>query len=199
MLLTSSQVSVAVSASIVVLCTFALFISGYVLQQRTLRQLRESIRMPKPEPPKIFLPDRFNKMTTELADGTIVTIDTDGEEENASGHGIITADNAPSKSQASPLVGGRKDKDRQEAADLVVEVRSSQPGAEDNTTTTNNNNNNKQPKATQKEAGNTGVLSAAPEKKQKPVSKAERRRLIKEELMKMAANDKPVYYQRRLY
>ncbi|CAK7224471.1 hypothetical protein SBRCBS47491_005562 [Sporothrix bragantina] len=189
MLLTSSQVSVAVSASIVVLCTFALFISGYVLQQRTLRQLRQSIRMPKPEPPKIFLPDRFNKMTTELADGTIVTIDTEGEEENANGHGIITANNAPSKSQASPLVGGHKDKDGQATAEPVVEVRPSQPGAEDET----------QSKQTQRELSKTIVVPAAPEKKQKPISKAERRRLIKEELMKMAANDKPVYYQRRLY
>ncbi|CAK7266915.1 hypothetical protein SEPCBS119000_002279 [Sporothrix epigloea] len=188
MLLTSSQVSVAVSAGVVVLCTFALFISGYVIQQRTVRQLRESIRMPKPEPPKIFLPDRFNKMTTELADGTIVTIDTDGEEEGANGHGIITADNAPSKSQASPLVGGRKDKGRQGGMDVVIEVRPSLPGAD-----------SRSRQKVQSETGKPGVLPAAPEKEQKPVSRAERRRRIKEDLMKMASNEKPIHYQRRLY
>ncbi|CAK7215425.1 hypothetical protein SEUCBS140593_002527 [Sporothrix eucalyptigena] len=150
--------------------------------------------MPKPEPPKIFLPDRFNKMTTELSDGTIVTIDTDGEEENENGHGIITADNAPSKSQASPLVGGRKDTDRQEAADIVVEVKPSRPGTEDET-----QRRLASEKMTQKQEGDAAVVSAAPEKKEKPVSKAERRRRIKEELMQMAANEKPVYYQRRLY
>ncbi|CAK7272727.1 hypothetical protein SEPCBS57363_005294 [Sporothrix epigloea] len=173
----------------VVLCTFALFISGYVLQQRTVRQLRESIRLPKPEPPKIFLPDRFNKMTTELADGTIVTIDTEGEEENAGGHGIITADNAPSKSQASPLVGGRKDKGGRGADDVVIQVRPSLPGA-----------GKEMPRQeTQDGREKTAVLPAVPEMEQKPVSKAERRRRIKEDLMKMASYEKPVHYQRRLY
>ena len=145
--------------------------------------------MPKPEPPKIFLPDRFNKMTTELADGTIVVIDTDDEITNANGQVIITADNAPSKSQASPHAGGHSDKDRQEAAKIVVEVRPSKSGAEDEV----------QSKKAQKEAGKSVLVPEVPEKQQKPVSKAERRRRIKEELMNMAANEKPVYYQRRLY
>ncbi|KAL1896391.1 hypothetical protein Sste5346_004776 [Sporothrix stenoceras] len=189
MLLTSSQVSVAVSASIVILCTFALFISGYVLQQRTLRQLRQSIRMPKPEPPKIFLPDRFNKMTTELSDGTIVTIDNDVDE---NGKAIIVADNAPSKSQASPLVGGQKDnKANKGVADVVVEVKPSQPGAEDQT--------QQQPQQPQKAADAIVIPAVAEQKPVKPVSKAERRRRIKEELMRMGANEKPAYYQRRLY
>ncbi|ERS98154.1 uncharacterized protein SPSK_06619 [Sporothrix schenckii 1099-18] len=193
MLLTSSQVSVAVSASIVILCTFALFISGYVLQQRTLRQLRQSIRMPKPEPPKIFLPDRFNKMTTELADGTIVTIETDVDE---NGNAIIVADNAPSQSQASPLVGGPRNKDHN---DIVVEVTPSRPGAEDQTQ--QRLAGDKAPR--EQNADGMGVVPEEVTQKQKPtskpVSKAERRRLIKEELMKMGANEKPNYYQRRLH
>lgn len=145
--------------------------------------------MPKPEPPKIFLPDRFNKMTTELADGTIVTIDTEGEEETADGHGIITADNAPSKSQASPLVGGRKDKGSRGADDVIIEVRPSLPGA----------GKEMSRQKTQDGSEKIAVLPVAPEKEQKPVSKAERRRRIKEDLMKMASNEKPVHYQRRLY
>lgn len=33
----------------------------------------------------------------------------------------------------------------------------------------------------------------------KPVSRAERRRLIKEEILRLSQGDEPVYYQRRLY
>ncbi|RDA95339.1 hypothetical protein CP533_3469 [Ophiocordyceps camponoti-saundersi (nom. inval.)] len=43
-LLTSSEVSVLATLSTVVLCTLALFLSGYVIQQRTLRDLRAAIR-----------------------------------------------------------------------------------------------------------------------------------------------------------
>ncbi|KAF2875154.1 hypothetical protein BDV95DRAFT_603920 [Massariosphaeria phaeospora] len=52
LLLTSGQVSVVLSASIVFLFTFALFLSGYVLQQRTVHSLQAAIkpRLPKPLP-----------------------------------------------------------------------------------------------------------------------------------------------------
>lgn len=157
--------------------------------------------MPKPEPPKIFLPDRFNKMTTELSDGTIVTIDSD-EDEN--GNAIIVADNAPSKSQASPLVGGQKDSSNNNArkgvADIVVEVKQSQPGAEDQAQLQRQAAPNDKTSSEQQKAPNAIVIPAAADRKPvKPVSKAERRRLIKEELIRMGANEKPVYYQRRMY
>ncbi|SZF03560.1 unnamed protein product [Blumeria hordei] len=44
MLLTSTQVSVTISTIVAILFTFALFLSGYVLQQRTLRDIRAIIR-----------------------------------------------------------------------------------------------------------------------------------------------------------
>jgi hypothetical protein len=60
---------------LVLLFTTALFLSGCVIQQRTLRELRAAIK-PTPRPsPKIFLPDRFKQATTELKDGTIIIID----------------------------------------------------------------------------------------------------------------------------
>ncbi|ORY67634.1 uncharacterized protein BCR38DRAFT_338034 [Pseudomassariella vexata] len=72
MLLTSSQVSIAISSGIIITFTIALFLSGYVIQQRTLRDLRRAIR-PDPRPsPKIYLPDRFRETTTELEDGRVV-------------------------------------------------------------------------------------------------------------------------------
>ena len=36
-------------------------------------------------------------------------------------------------------------------------------------------------------------------KDQKPISRAERRRLIKEEIRRLAQSDRPLYYQRRLW
>ncbi|KAF2465759.1 uncharacterized protein BDR25DRAFT_294792 [Lindgomyces ingoldianus] len=52
MLLTSGQVSILLSSVIVFLFTLALFLSGYVLQQRTVHSLQAAIkpRLPKPLP-----------------------------------------------------------------------------------------------------------------------------------------------------
>ncbi|KAG9244301.1 hypothetical protein BJ878DRAFT_567702 [Calycina marina] len=43
-LLTSSQVSVAITCTIIFLFTLALFLSGYVIQQQTVRDLRAAIK-----------------------------------------------------------------------------------------------------------------------------------------------------------
>ena len=58
-LLTSSAISVAISGAIICAFTFLLFLSGYVLQQRTVRSLQEALRQP-PEPKPIpTLPPQF--------------------------------------------------------------------------------------------------------------------------------------------
>lgn len=59
LLLSSSQVSVILSAAIVFLFTLALFLSGWVLQQRYVHSLQAAIkpRLPKPlPPPKVIEP-----------------------------------------------------------------------------------------------------------------------------------------------
>jgi hypothetical protein len=79
----------------VVLFTLALFLSGYAIQQRTLRDLRRAIR-PDPRPsPKIYLPDRFKKSTTELEDGSIIEI---GDED------LIANDERQRKQQKEEVV-----------------------------------------------------------------------------------------------
>lgn len=79
-LLTSSQVSVLLSSLVskchlppfhhqipsnkllVISCGTALFLSGYVIQQRTLRDLRSAIRPRQPRvKPAIYLPDQFKQ------------------------------------------------------------------------------------------------------------------------------------------
>ncbi|KAI0172647.1 hypothetical protein GGR52DRAFT_545543 [Hypoxylon sp. FL1284] len=179
MLLTSSQVSVLISSGIVVLCTAALFLSGYVIQQRTLRDLRAAIisnREPRPSP-KIYLPDRFKTPTTELDDGTVVALD-------------------------DPRLGSRRTVDRtgEDGAQVVI-VRPSFPDEKQE-----EQEQRKRPVEPEiEEAADTrsrgevrgdgdGTAYA-----QKPMGRAERRRQIKEEIRRLSEGQERVYYQRRLW
>ncbi|KAF3355306.1 hypothetical protein VdG1_04267 [Verticillium dahliae VDG1] len=133
MLLSSSQVSALITTFIIISCTTALFLSGYVLQQRTVSQLRAAIRQHPLNPsPRPNLPDRFRSTTTELDDGTIIVLESEAQAE---------------ANQRDPV------------------ILNPDPSAED----------------------------------QKPISLAQRRRLIKEELFRLSHDDKPVHYQRRLH
>ncbi|KAL2269556.1 hypothetical protein VTJ83DRAFT_1740 [Remersonia thermophila] len=75
-LLTSGHVSLAVSFIIVFLCALILFLSGYVLQQRTLRDLREAIRLADgaqrppipPAPPLPYLKSLWDKVGVASTD-----------------------------------------------------------------------------------------------------------------------------------
>ncbi|KAH6855095.1 hypothetical protein B0I37DRAFT_441992 [Chaetomium sp. MPI-CAGE-AT-0009] len=174
MLVTSGQVSVAVSSGIVFLCTTALFLSGYVLQQRTLRDLRAAIKQPPRPSPKIFLPDRFKQSTTELADGTIIALDDgdDGAEQGAAAGPVI---------EVKPTLPGD------------VDMASKHPGGDagqpTKTTTVKEKKKGKGSDVAGKEGG---------EEPQKPMSRAERRRRIKEEIQKSAQGERG-YYRRRLW
>ncbi|EFW98551.1 hypothetical protein CMQ_4403 [Grosmannia clavigera kw1407] len=180
MLLTSSQVSVAVSSTIVILCTSALFFSGYVLQQRTLNELRQSLKEPPPTPPKIFLPDRFKKMTTELEDGTIVILDDDDDDTTGVGG------DAPTEVVVQASISVAEDNRRQEQVQLSGETtRKEETSQEDS-----QGNIDHEQEVTKLETS---------EHPKKPVSKAERRRLIKEEIRRLSHYEKPMLYQRRLY
>lgn len=70
-LLTSSAVSVTLSSGVVCIFTFLLFLSGYVLQQQTVRSLQEAIRRPPEPKPVPTLPPQFRSQVNETdgADG----------------------------------------------------------------------------------------------------------------------------------
>ncbi|KAI1417279.1 hypothetical protein F5Y13DRAFT_152391 [Hypoxylon sp. FL1857] len=171
MLLTSSQVSVLISSGIVVLCTAALFLSGYAIQQRTLRDLRSAIKInrePRPSP-KIYLPDRFKKSTTELEDGTVVDVN-------------------------DPRLGRRRRKQNVQEDDIVI-IRPTLPDEKPE---------QQKPLAPENNDG-TGVRVGTQNdgeettNNQKPISRAERRRQIKEEIRRLSEAKDPIYYQRRLW
>lgn len=64
-LLTSSTISLALSTSIIFTFTFLLFLSGYVLQQQTVRGLQEALRVPPPPTPTLSLPANFRNIKNE--------------------------------------------------------------------------------------------------------------------------------------
>ncbi|TPX10640.1 uncharacterized protein E0L32_008374 [Thyridium curvatum] len=233
MLLTSSQVSVAVSCGVVVCCTVALFLSGYFIQQRTLRTLRAAIREPPKPSPKIFLPDRFKIQTTELPDGTIIVLDGNS---NNDGEDLFAGAQAAA-AQQEPQQQQQKEQVLVEVKQSVPELRKKDEGAEEEvlrgeataaqqeaqeklrkieaeereareadagkarqkttTTTTAKAAQKKKKKKKQKQASKGDGKDGSEE--EKPISSAERRRRIREEIRKLAEGDKPIYYQRRLY
>jgi hypothetical protein len=58
-LLTSSAISVAISSTVICIFTFLLFLSGYVLQQQTVRSLQEALHRPPEPKPSVILPQKF--------------------------------------------------------------------------------------------------------------------------------------------
>ncbi|KAL1872292.1 hypothetical protein VTK73DRAFT_1674 [Phialemonium thermophilum] len=203
MLLTSSQVSLAASSAIVLFFTTALFLSGCVIQQRTLRDLRAAIRdnggVAETRPsPKIFLPDRFKQLTTELEDGTVIALDpADGPLPDLtrppqiflsqdSQSKAFAPDSQPSAPKKSVVNENQDQSDRifGAAGKKADDKSPSKSGA-----------------ATKGEkAASGGPTSAGSKTKtEKPISRAERRRRIREDIQRLAQGSKPVFYQRRLW
>ncbi|POR33695.1 Uncharacterized protein TPAR_06113 [Tolypocladium paradoxum] len=164
--LTSAEVSVLASMAIVVVCTLALFLSGYAIQQRTLRDLRQAIRPRQSRPsPQAHLPDRFRTATTEPEDGTVVVAKSEAHREAAE----VSKTAAEAPQDAS---GGVSAEQR-----AVIEHLKAQVAAK-----------------------SWAVEHPDPRSKSRiPVTRAERRRLIRAEIRRLAQAEQPVYYQRRLW
>lgn len=186
-----------------------------MIQQRTVGHLRAAIR-PNPSP-QIYLPDRFRQDTTELADGTIVVLDEynrptrqriavpgvpDGQEnavnEIENGEAAVAAKDTPAESL------GEQQQQRVLAIEKLRQETENAEGQEQHQP-------EQQPLVEAKPQPAPWEVRAEGEQTpdesteelddetKKPVSRAERRRLIKEEIMRLSQGDEPVYYQRRLY
>ncbi|ROW13705.1 hypothetical protein VPNG_04534 [Cytospora leucostoma] len=219
-LLTSSQVSVALSSLIVISFTTALFLSGYVIQQRTVRNLRAAI---KPNTsPQVYIPDEFRTDTSELADGTLVVLDeynrpvrqklgknrqapakqNHGGGDGDDGHVVVevketTPDDVEEQQQQQQrALAIELLQQETENAENPIKARQPQPRA---------------PLDAGPQKAPWEVRARAPrpdeedqvenpdDETKKPVSRAERRRLIKEEIERLASGEQPIYYQRRLW
>ncbi|KAH7316732.1 hypothetical protein B0I35DRAFT_433854 [Stachybotrys elegans] len=175
-LLTSSQVSLLLSSGIIFLCTLALFLSGYVIQQRTLRELRVAVRPRQSRPsPNVYLPDHFKRPTTKLEDGTVIVGESEADKE------------------------AREHKDHREAQ--VVEI----------VATEEHGHANNKGVAKEKLAMLEAIKAQAADKawavdnpdpasnNHLPVTRAERRRMIKDEIQRLSQTNERTLYQRRLW
>lgn len=199
-------------AELVLSCTTALFLSGFVLQQRTFNQLRTAIKQQSSRPvPKPYLPDRFQSSTTELEDGTIVVLDS----------GDDTGTLADIRKQSK-----KSQREREEQDETVIQVKPSvssdasmdelvQKVFEDGTAS--RDEVDEVLRLAQAQAEREMAAQSERERNlrlqtdrnqlhpdpaaetQKPLSRAERRKLIKEEIQRLSYEEEPVYYQRRLY
>ncbi|KAI0535307.1 hypothetical protein GGR58DRAFT_447929 [Xylaria digitata] len=174
MLLTSSQVSVLLTSGIVLLFTSALFISGCLIQQRTLRDLRLAIRpaiVTRPKP-KVWDTEalRRTKTTIRLEDGTLVEIQSPG------------ADDPPSEPETIEVRPTVPDVEEPEQKPITPPSQDdASDGEEDDS-------------ALKVKGPWDGVQEGG-----EPLTRKERRRRIKAEIQRLSQGDTPVYYQRRLW
>ncbi|KAK8099314.1 uncharacterized protein PG998_012555 [Apiospora kogelbergensis] len=192
MLLTSSQVSIAISSGIVLLFTTALFLSGYAIQQRTLNDLRKAIR-PEPRPsPKIHFqqPDRFKRSTTELPDGTVVEVDEDGN---------IIGEETEAKADPDAIRAPRMPQKLQSTRWQEIEVRPTRPDEVAQRRLQEQQLLKEIEEAKRRTEESRKAMDTELDGSEKPLSRAERRRRIKQDIRDLSQGEGPVYYQRRLW
>ncbi|KAM0252338.1 hypothetical protein ACHAQJ_007776 [Trichoderma viride] len=193
-LLTSSQVSMLATASMILLCTSALFLSGYTIQQRTLKDLRAAIR-PR-ESPKAHLPEEFRGALVDLEESQLLLLETEGQRWSREARGFVPqnqvsdaeyqVEETPVESEPEAEPQEQKEEEQKEV------VADGEP-------------TKKQLEMLEKIQKSVADKSWAVEnpdplsKNKAPVSRAERRKMIKDEILRLAQSEKPVYYQRRLW
>ena len=209
----------------VVAFTSALFLSGYVIQQRTVRNLRAAI---KPNTsPQVYLPDEFRTDTSELADGTIVVLDEynrpvrqkNGRPRGPSGQVLEHHSDHDHDSSGAVVVVEVKETlpedvdEQQNQRAMAIEMLQQETELADEGREVDRNEHQEGPPVDVKpppapwevRAENIRLgeeedyVENPDDETKKPISRAERRRLIKEEIRRLSQGEQPVYYQRRLW
>ncbi|KAL6697439.1 hypothetical protein J3F84DRAFT_286472 [Trichoderma pleuroticola] len=202
-LLTSGQVSMLATASMILLCASALFLSGYAIQQRTLRELRAAIR-PR-QSPKAHLPEEFRGALGDLDESSLLVIETEAQRWSREARELapqikvsdaeIQVEETPAESKPEPAPEPEhKDKQQKEEEhkEKSVAVPDGEPTKEQLAILA----------TIQKSVADKSWAVEHPDplsKNKAPISRAERRKLIKDEIKRLSQADKPVYYQRRLW
>ena len=162
--------------------------SGCAIQHRTLREIRQGIKAPKPSP-KIYLPDRFKHTTTELPDGTIVIIEDEYHADRRTAQMKVEGRDIP----PPPLIFEDTPENRALAEAETKEgfIGPKRAPPEEEPLTIREKNEREQLAQNLRHPDPRAV-------DQRPISRAERRRLIKEELRRVSHVEGPAY-QRRVY
>ena len=145
-----------------------------MLQQRTLRDLRTAIRPRQPRPkPQMYLPDHFKPKPEVQADGSVIQGDSPAAREHR--EMVIEVSHSVSEGEREEDEARRAAAPSEKLA-MVEQLRA------------------------QMEQKAWAVEHPDPMVKSKvPISRAERRRLIKEEIQRLSQSEERVYYQRRLW
>ncbi|KAF7909561.1 uncharacterized protein EAF01_003279 [Botrytis porri] len=200
MLLTSGQVSVAISSFIVFFFTTALFLSGYVLQQQTVRDLREAIK-PQFQAKLVGLevPDNLNIKTDRSGrKGQVEVFLPEKFQNDAVQEGNIRAENRRDVEEESYGVVEENEKasgeengewSEVELEESVIKIQKnyrSVEGEGDGVESVDNTDSARR--------GEGGEITIP----EKPLSRAERRRRIKEELVTSGEGETFNGYRRRV-
>lgn len=182
------------------LCTSALFLSGYAIQQRTLRDLRAAIR-PR-QSPKAHLPEEFRGALADIEESELIVLETEGQRWSREARSMgpqarvsdaeIQVEETPvePESESKPELKAEQKEEGQKEAPAAI------PDGEPT---------KKQLEMLEKIQQTVADKSWAVEnpdplsKNKAPISRAQRRKMIKDEILRLSQSDKPVYYQRRLW
>jgi hypothetical protein len=196
----------------VLLCTSALFLSGYAIQQRTLRELRAAIR-PR-ESPKAHLPEEFRGALTDIEESRLLVVETEAQRWSREARGLvppqshvsdaeIQVEDAPAEAESKAEA---ESEHKQQRGDEEEEEEEEEQQQQQHKVAVPDGEPTKEQLAMLKKIQQSvadkawAVENPDPLSKNKaPISRAERRKMIKEEIQRLAQSDKPVYYQRRLW
>lgn len=154
-------------------CTLGLFLSGYAAQQRNLTELRSAIR-PRHRPSKPYLPEAFKPKVVELDDGTQMVLASDVEQRNKKNNEDVI-EVSPSVSVQQPAVSASQGVSLNKLK-IIQQLQADVA-------------------AKSWAVDNPDPLS----KNHVPMSRAARRKAIKEELQRLGRYDEPVLWQRRMW
>ncbi|ATZ52802.1 hypothetical protein BCIN_08g04330 [Botrytis cinerea B05.10] len=203
MLLTSGQVSVAISSFIVFFFTAALFLSGYVLQQQTVRDLREAIK-PQFQAKLVGLevPDNLNINADRSGrKGQVEVFLPKKFENNAVQEGNIRAEikrDIEEESEEMIRKNGKNIRVRGKESEVwsEVEIEIEESAIEERKDYGSVEGEDTRPVDNTEDArrGGGGGISIP----EKPLSRAERRRRIKEDLVTSGEGETFNGYRRRI-
>lgn len=125
--------------------------------------------------PKLYLPEKFRTRTKELDDGSVVDIDTEADVEVRRQRLLIEVKETLPGAKLEGGVEGNAALERN--IELVKQLQS---------------------KVVEKMSTPDGHVEA-PVRNHKPVTRAQRRKMIKNELQKLAQTEESAYYHRRMW
>lgn len=167
----------------VFLCTLALFLSGYVIQQRTVKDLREAIKPRPRHVRKPDAPDRFKSRIVELEDGSIVFYENEaGEDARQQQQHIEVRESTKTEIERRMLKEPQIDQD-EALKKATSKQRQMLRDIKD------------------KAAKHTwAVENPDPWAKSKvPINAVERRQMIRDELKRLSVSDEPVPWSKRIW